>query len=730
MPTIKELLSAKIDSEEKFSAITNEHCIGTVQDSWYKLSACPKTSGYSSYLAPWWLMREHFRIQHGVYAVSEALTRINNSWAAPYAVHISHDDDTMVAYTPSTEAGMADKQIKTTFGKFLRKTFITLSDAQIQEIEQSHRAELTAALSIATTRAEIEYVYRNMEGDSACMRHSGQHYGITNEVHPSHVYAAPGMGVAYVKVDDRIKSRAVVWTNPENESDKRFVRAYGDPVIKRLLAKDGYVMRNLAGARIAAIPRVSFSDGVTAHEHEYVVPYLDGVGGDQGQQDGTIVMLEGSYFRLITRAQHDEINAALPYSSTPYVALAKSVSAYVRIKAAPKAEFTSDLTGITYTGYQHKQVPIWLAHAKRIGVCHTKEVPDHYGGIKMLDVDNYKIIMVSYLRGTVRTFEHRYSDYVESPVMREKLGYRLLSTQFYGEDRWTQSCSVLTPQGQVLTEDAFWVLPAEGSSYYVHKSQVPAMRKQGYVGAVSTDGQSAIINRARPSAHRTDKGLWFCSSVHSDRFVFTIEDKWVAKASAHRFSIFGKSHYTAKAVGRTGNNRSLLPVPPQIVVESFKYNYMNIGDTVASVTPETCASTLVPPIVKHIKERLVMALHYQCGECLWGVTFDDDGAASIGQKNYGQYTWTDYLRFAKALNKTGVETQPTHDASEMVFMCSLIDALDAYSAPFIEKLGALMEQQALEAFGQLRIDTPALVPPTLAPISLSGLSEDCYALAA
>jgi hypothetical protein len=234
----------------------------------------------------WWWYREQMRSRLDVYP--RPTTVLENIIAhfdlSPFCVHPSTDKDNpaAVAYTPDQASGVADRQVKvSSLAKLIKKMCILVTDEYAQKLEAAHRAELDPTFFIATTPSEIQNVYQNMAGDSGCMRYDGNvRWSLPDGMHPSHVYAAENVGVAYhTRADGTILSRAVVF---ELNGTKHYLRLYGDGALRRKLHTAGYSERSLAGVKIKA---VKIEDGdYTGH---YVVPYIDGKGGAQGDYDGT-----------------------------------------------------------------------------------------------------------------------------------------------------------------------------------------------------------------------------------------------------------------------------------------------------------------------------------------------------------------------------------------------------------------------------------------------------------
>ena len=188
---------------------------------------------------------------------------------------------------------------------------VGLSDAYIQRVEQEWRAELNPNFNVATTPEDIEYVYTHMSGDTGCMRHGKGHFDLN--VHPSAVYASPGMGVAYVGgIGGAVVSRAVVWVNPEDENDKRFVRVYGAPHLRKKLGRAGYRETDLSGAKLRVIA-ANGSALTGTGPHELVMPYLDGPGGEQGHRDGAYGVWDEAdpdYIRILKYTDASALSAA------------------------------------------------------------------------------------------------------------------------------------------------------------------------------------------------------------------------------------------------------------------------------------------------------------------------------------------------------------------------------------------------------------------------------------
>ena len=297
------LLSQKIDSKEKWYATLNDlkrdpgggdeverlrarivqavddfrGSVRQVRTTARDYSLLPAGALAETYAATeWWGERETARNAAGIYpelspvmAAVLAATRSGSPYS-PIGLQFAHpsvEDPRRVARTASAEDGMRDRQLTTTVDKWLRMMYPFAADHEIQFMAQRHISEVDPTLTVAYTEDEVERIYRF--GPSACMSHEPRHYGLNDGLHPSHVYAHNGFGVAYMGSVDKASARAVVWVNPDDENDKRYVRVYpGGSALERKLKANGYKQRTFDGAKL----KVRRDD-----DGNVIVPYMDGV---------------------------------------------------------------------------------------------------------------------------------------------------------------------------------------------------------------------------------------------------------------------------------------------------------------------------------------------------------------------------------------------------------------------------------------------------------------------
>lgn len=226
-----------------------------------------------------WHARERERFATGTYrAVPWAKCSINKP---EHYAHFSLDAPGMVAFTPSAEHGRLDRQLRVRIGRYLEHWLLLEAD-DVRYWTDEFRRQFPATVRFASSADEIERVYTH--GPNSCMSHSASHYN-TRGIHPTRVYAAGDLQIAYIGADDddeRITARCVVWPARKLCS----WRIYGDEaVLERALRDLGYKQGNFGGARLARIPC-----GDT-----YIMPYLDGIQSVDDDGDCFIIAEDGEY---------------------------------------------------------------------------------------------------------------------------------------------------------------------------------------------------------------------------------------------------------------------------------------------------------------------------------------------------------------------------------------------------------------------------------------------------
>lgn len=463
---LTEALRGKIDSKEKFDQILRD-CDGgsIIRQDYYAADALASIAapviGINNALTGttscphhlWWWLREAMREKFGVYQPIDTSSVLQQLMAQRHLAqqfpHISLEDPARIAVTMSTEDGLRDKQTTISLGRWLRRNLIVISDATIQQLEATHRADISAELEILRTVAGVEEAYTRMRGDSACMRYSKDHWGY--DTHPSAVYASPGFGVAVVRdTDGVIVARSVVYENPDDPADKRYVRVYGDATLKRRLERNGYVMAGTAGTVMDLYP--------TSIEHTYILPYLDWPGGPNGgsrnKAHRAVVLREGK-LHILDEAGHGTVYAALrsrDLDPSGYMGSGQSTSARITLRPLPDDLFTwqciitgrtcDTLTDTAVLSYHNGTVGRALAWATE----DWDVLTTRFGG---------KSSLVRFPVGTA-TFYAAGRTWADLPENREHNGYVKLDATLYPDRQdWISKASTTTlPDGRVvLSED-------------------------------------------------------------------------------------------------------------------------------------------------------------------------------------------------------------------------------------------------------------------------------------
>lgn len=246
--------------------------------------------------APLWAFREQVRIALGFYELSSVLSDLNE--IRPIFSHISKEDRNLVAYTPSAEAGKADKQIRTSLGRLLTKEFPLFAEDHIRKLVEKHNAEVNFEILWAEGE-EIAKLYDEFGSVGACM--SGKSW---QKHKPAEAYDAPNIKLAYCKDSEgQITGRTLVFT--PSEDDKRYIRLYGNPALRHALAREGFKVGNWVGAKFKAL---ELSPKSGSDIKTFRIPYLDADGTVAGEGsfvahiDGEIVSVSTSYCSKLREA--------------------------------------------------------------------------------------------------------------------------------------------------------------------------------------------------------------------------------------------------------------------------------------------------------------------------------------------------------------------------------------------------------------------------------------------
>jgi hypothetical protein len=222
-----------------------------------------------------WHTREEWRLNNGTYQPVPALPTLPNTAAdfgtASHYLHLSGGNPGLVAYTPSDEFGVQDRQLRCKPGKYLQKFYGEAFTAQ-QIVEWADTVKAAGlSMHFTATPEQCVRVYRSLRGPDSCMGHPTRWAA---DAHPAQVYGGGDVSVAYLghiggdqTANDYVTARAVV-----NTGTRKHSAIYGTAAgeLRVLLRDAGYTSDRAAleGARILSRPRP---------EGGYFLPYIDGM---------------------------------------------------------------------------------------------------------------------------------------------------------------------------------------------------------------------------------------------------------------------------------------------------------------------------------------------------------------------------------------------------------------------------------------------------------------------
>ena len=462
--SIKDKLTEKIVSEADLA-----NAMG-----FYRAEAVAYTSQQSCHL-PWWVMREKFRVQHGVYPAHTDVTRELAGKLPWTGLHISKEDPNQIAYTVDRANGEADRQVRTTLGRFLQKYYPFLPDDKLQNLVAEHVAEASTDLELLTG-AELTAVYQSGAA-GGCMSHPNSHWSTLDGHHPSEAYWAPDIAMAVLRAaDGKVSGRAMVYT--PSPDDKRYIRAYGSPALVKKLQRLGYRAGTWTGAKFN---KIELAVEVHSEAKRLVMPYLDGNGSQGGAGTSTVALLDGELV-CVTESVSKLMNKA----ATGSAITCTNTSGYqdfLPVKAEAYVE-TCALTGRTAFVWEGKMSKAYFDG--KLTTVLTSEIA--FTGPEAWIAGRYLGKGVAFKPDTPAWGYHNYVDTLEN---REYEGYYKLSSKYYPDqaDEWFTGNDVeKSEEGYLFTKDIVWLVQDEGTTAKVHKSGV----QKSWTALAPLDGTKAF----------------------------------------------------------------------------------------------------------------------------------------------------------------------------------------------------------------------------------------------
>lgn len=188
-----------------------------------------------------------------------------NETTAHHYVHQSEDDNSLLAYYVSEAHLVADRVTKIKPGRYLQRYYSHLDSDTVNAAIASLGP---VTLALARTPDEIEAVYVNGPGSCMSSRVSSYNAGNSNKSHPTRIYGAGDLAIAWLKNSyDQTSARCVVWP------DHKLICGpiYGDKArLQRALTDAGYRQGSISGARLLKLPGM-----YREYFPTLIVPYID-----------------------------------------------------------------------------------------------------------------------------------------------------------------------------------------------------------------------------------------------------------------------------------------------------------------------------------------------------------------------------------------------------------------------------------------------------------------------
>lgn len=507
--SLKEVIADKITSEEKFKELISCHYVS--QNIWPTRFVTPKTALNSSsydqiqFTPPWWLKREYMRIHEKAYPEPTEVIKYLNRLRPEFALHVSREDKNYVAYTPDRASGEADRQLRTTLGRYLSKVWPHLPDSIVQDMVSDHTSEVSDEIELLYGQ-DIVNVYKQVQGPSSCMSKSDWD---GTEQHPAEVYDAEGIAMAVLRDGTgRITTRALVYH--ASETDKRYIRVYTDSKLTKRLQRAGYVAGTWHGAKFKTILHNNQS-GAGFGTNAYVFPYLDGNGGAGSNNVSSVACIDG----VITGVTADAATKLNNHAGRIVTGVAVQTSGKLNLKNIDSTEFsrTCALTGVKLNILIDNMLTYWDGFQK-LDIADSAVLV--YNLIKVVYSADYASSL--WTSATMPVFTSRSTTYLDTVANRHNQGFYKLDEKYYGVTDWVRYSS---DQYVVTDVNAHTVIKVEDAV---------AVISQGFINDVQTTNM-----------HKSQLDYTW-TKVHSDikgRGMYATEGVEVVKTLSGRKVVFG-----------------------------------------------------------------------------------------------------------------------------------------------------------------------------------------------
>ena len=486
------LWTDKIDNAESFDALyrnlnVNERAAARTSVEQFRMD-------WSN--LPWWARREAVRMSK-TYDTTSVIDQINQKF--PVFAHVSTEDRTMVAYTVDAASGQQDRQSRLSIGKLIGKLMPLLSENMIRGMVETHNAEACCTVSFLDS-TEIPARYRKWIGTGigACMSKNFNH---TND--PACAYVGvKGLQLAVItnSSGDDI-ARTLVYC--PTEDDKRYIRCYGSPTLKKWLERNGYKSGNLSGAVLATVhtepvPSTKFDPDM------YSVPYLDANGGMSAEVGSTVALLDGR-MTVLTATQIKTLRnlgfATHTGSSTGYLRTTNisvpdmNVTCALTGRTVNKLTFEGDLCHVWHNGEKKEAL---------LSAAMQQEYTNLLNQMYVKDEDTIRIGMRTYIN--------------DVEILKREGFIKLDATLYPEEQDWkaSYSCSIDYDGRCIKSEDSVAYISFDDELSRVHKSSIPTE-------AIKLYGKNTAYAHKDSSWTKAGRGLKVHPRIHDITTLYTGE---------------------------------------------------------------------------------------------------------------------------------------------------------------------------------------------------------------
>ncbi len=409
-------------------------------------------------LAPsqWWVAREWLRYWLGVYKDESPILNALNQQHPHLMVIPDAGDVSRVLYTDSMANGVQDRKVAIGLGRLLRKLYPGVADEQISDTEASYRASMSNEIELLQGE---DFISAYMEGPESCMKKSVGAWAPYNRdkktgeaLHPLRAYLRPEFALAVGRNGaGTVNARTIVWHNPADETDKRYVRVYGDTSLARRLERNGYKWRGFAGAKLNAIP---VAGGETKRGYtSLLMPYVD-----RAEVDAAIYgVMDGDDILMLT----EQAGAVFLAAGIEAPGL-QVTGAFVRMSDKAKVDalnYTCPVTGTKFSRAQTK--PVLMQFNGEWVEVHPNAVAD----MKNVEAAIDGQVKTVYVPKDAKTFRHGYVDYLRNAATLELARLTVLDESLYGPDRVVRirdtiavSASIGGPSIRIMPNDRVHVI--------------------------------------------------------------------------------------------------------------------------------------------------------------------------------------------------------------------------------------------------------------------------------